>query len=257
MTINGWTIALQAINFLVLVWLLQRFLYKPAMAMMARRKQLVEEAFDEARSAKAQAEAEQKRYQSEQEKLVASRDEVLARAHEEIEADRTKVLDDAHKQAAELLDDTRRQIAEERATALAEIKARVADLSVSMATRLLEQLATQTGNAPGLAEAGLAALLKHIDGLPEEERSSLDDDLGNSGEQLKAITAVKLGADSEQRWRAALEKRFPGAPDITFQTSPDLLGGAELRFPHAVVSLAWSEQLKQARAVLLNDEDAH
>jgi F-type H+-transporting ATPase subunit b len=246
MTINGWTIALQAINFLVLVWLLQRFLYKPAMAMMARRKQLVEEAFDEARSAKTQAEAEQKRYQSEQEKLVASRDEVLARAHEEIEADRTKVLDDAHKQAAE-----------ERATALAEIKARVADLSVSMATRLLEQLATQTGNAPGLAEAGLAALLKHIDGLPEEERSSLDDDLGNSGEQLKAITAVKLGADSEQRWRAALEKRFPGAPDITFQTSPDLLGGAELRFPHAVVSLAWSEQLKQARAVLLNDEDAH
>ena len=56
MQIDWWTLGLQAVNFLVLVWLLQRFLYKPVMRLIERRRQNVEKAFAEAEDARRKAE---------------------------------------------------------------------------------------------------------------------------------------------------------------------------------------------------------
>src|SRR3546814_5264938 len=40
MQLDGWTLALQTVNFAVLVWLLQRFLYRPVLRLLdARRAQ--------------------------------------------------------------------------------------------------------------------------------------------------------------------------------------------------------------------------
>jgi ATP synthase F0 subunit b len=257
MTINWWTIALQAINFLVLVWLLQRFLYKPALAVMARRKQLVEEAFSKAEELKTEAETEQRRYEAETEKLAETRKSVLARAHAEIDADRARVLEKAQEQVAAMLDDARAQITEERAAALDAIKTEVADLSVSLASRLLEQLTAEPGTGSIVNDASLTALLAHVDALPEDECRSLKEDLVGTTEGLTVLTAHPLEAEAQQRWRAELEKRLGRIEALSFQARPELLGGVELRFPHAVVSLAWSEQLKQSRKSLLAHDVPH
>lgn len=42
---DWWTLAFQAVNFLVLVWLLQHFLYQPVMEIMERRKSEVDQAY--------------------------------------------------------------------------------------------------------------------------------------------------------------------------------------------------------------------
>ena len=42
---NWWTLGFQAANFLVLVWLLQHFLYQPVMEIMERRKGEVDRAY--------------------------------------------------------------------------------------------------------------------------------------------------------------------------------------------------------------------
>ena len=57
MTIDWWTLGLQAVNFLILVWLLTRFLYRPVRRIIEQRKALVDKARDEAEKAKADAEA--------------------------------------------------------------------------------------------------------------------------------------------------------------------------------------------------------
>ena len=125
MSVSWWTIALQAINFLVLVWLLHRFLYRPALAVMARRKKLVEEAFEKADQAKQAAEAEQNRFKAREAELDESRQALLTRTHAEIAADREKVISEARTQADTLLDETRRQLLEERKAALSAVKIQV------------------------------------------------------------------------------------------------------------------------------------
>ena len=48
MSFDWWTFGLQVINFLVLVWLLQRFLYKPVRRIIEQRRELAGKALSEA-----------------------------------------------------------------------------------------------------------------------------------------------------------------------------------------------------------------
>jgi len=256
MTINGWTIALQAINFLVLVWLLWRLLYKPVQAVMARRKTLVEQAFRKAEDAQKAAQDEQRKYQAGQAELVQSRQELLSRAHEEIAADRAKLLEDANAQVDAMLKSAREQIEAERKTALSETKTQVADLAVDMASALLRRVALQAETAKRLNDAFLAQVTARLDELSPEQRQSLRQELAAESEGLRIVTGVPLNAEEQGRWQRALQDRIGPARSLEFLVEPALIGGAELRFSHAVLSLAWSELLRQGRNALLVDDDA-
>ncbi len=48
MKIDWWTLFLQTVNFLLLVWLLQHFLYKPVRAVFEKRRKLAEQALNKA-----------------------------------------------------------------------------------------------------------------------------------------------------------------------------------------------------------------
>ncbi|AOH87284.1 hypothetical protein AWL63_24355 (plasmid) [Sphingomonas panacis] len=52
MHIDWWTLALQAINVLILVWLLARFLYRPVMKVIADRQAAADALLSEAQSSK-------------------------------------------------------------------------------------------------------------------------------------------------------------------------------------------------------------
>jgi F-type H+-transporting ATPase subunit b len=261
MTIDWWTLALQAINFVVLVWLLQRFLYKPALAVIARRKAQVEQAFDETDRAKEAAAAAQQKFEASEVELAQSRQELMRRTHVELETERQQILEDARLEAAAMLDGARQQIETERAAALADNKEEIAGIAVDMAAGLLRQVA---GGPSGSAELQLALnesfhaqLIDRLEQLPEEERRTLHQDLTGSTEGLRLVTGTALSAAEQERWRAAIAERLGPLDGMTFQVEPDIIGGFELRFPHAVLSLAWSELLNQGRLALLSDESIH
>ena len=58
MQIDWLTVAAQIVNFLVLIWLLQRFLYRPITNAMARREARIEERLSDARTRRKEAEEE-------------------------------------------------------------------------------------------------------------------------------------------------------------------------------------------------------
>jgi len=55
MNFSWWSFALQAANFLILVWLLRRFLFKPVSAIVARRKEEIARGMAEASAEKQKA----------------------------------------------------------------------------------------------------------------------------------------------------------------------------------------------------------
>ncbi|MDR3415765.1 MAG: hypothetical protein P4L83_06225, partial [Nevskia sp.] len=73
MKIDWWTLALQAVNVLVLLWLLQRFLYLPVRRVLEQRQRQATQMLDQARTAQAQAEQTQRALGAERQALAEAR----------------------------------------------------------------------------------------------------------------------------------------------------------------------------------------
>ena len=99
MLIDWFTVGAQALNFIILVWLLKRFLYKPILnAVDAREKRIAAELAD-ADAKKAEAQKERDEFQRKNEEFDQQRAALLSKATEEAKAERQRLLDDARKAA--------------------------------------------------------------------------------------------------------------------------------------------------------------
>src|SRR5271156_6367849 len=102
MLIDWFTVGAQALNFIILVWLLKRFLYKPILnAVDAREKRIAAELAD-ADAKRAEAQKEREEFQRKNETFDQQRSALLSKATDEANAERQRLLDDA-RQAADAL----------------------------------------------------------------------------------------------------------------------------------------------------------
>jgi F-type H+-transporting ATPase subunit b len=251
MQFDWWTFALQAFNFLVLVWLLWRFLYRPVKDVIEQRKQLAEEAFTEADRKQAEAEAARQRFEDERAKLAAERQDLIKKLHQESEDAGRKVLEKAETEANALIEEARKSIEAQRQTVLSEIQSEISELAVQLASEILRK------SDPGAANQALIERFeKKIAEMPANEVDRLKKDLSANDARITLVTAGSLSPEERERWAGALGKSLGMKDKTDFATDPEILGGAELRFPHAAIKLTWADQLAQARAALQENETA-
>jgi F-type H+-transporting ATPase subunit b len=251
MQIDWWTLALQAINFLVLVWLLWRFLYKPVREVIEKRKALAEVAFAESEKAKEEAEAARQRFEDDRARLTQERQEMLKKMDEDLEAERGKMIEEERREADQLTEAARTAIAEEQEAALGALREQVVELAVDLASSLL-----RNSGSHALDDVFLEQLEKQLENLPEDERDRLRKDLAAAGARLTVVTATPLASKDQDRWRGRLGTCLGQAEKTDFVTDSGVIGGAELRFPHAVLKFTWADQLEKAKGVLSGDETA-
>ena len=250
MRIDWWTLALQAVNFLILVWLLQRFLYRPVLRVLARRKAEAEKVLSQAADARKEADESRRAYEAKEAGVAAEREAMLKEARTEVEAARNEALARARKEAEELLAAAKETIAAARTAALQEVKGAAADLGVAIARNLLKRTA-----GPGLMAGFLDGICAHLDGLPRHDLAALRDQIKNGG-ALEVATAEPLDAQTQAHWKECLAKRLDGAGAITFRADEARIAGAELHFPAAVLRFNWKDALESARKDLIADDDA-
>ncbi len=152
------TFFLEILNFLVLLWLLQRFLYQPVQAVIARRRADIEQQLEAARSAQDQAEALRRQYENrladwEREKEQARRQLTATLAQEESrrreqmqqvlaqEQEKVRALENRRQQ--ELLEQLGRQAVTLGERFVARLLSRLASpaLEASLVTMVVEDLA--------------------------------------------------------------------------------------------------------------------
>src|SRR5471032_2407792 len=99
MLIDWFTVGAQALNFLILVWLMNRYLYKPILnAIDAREKRIATELADAA-AKKAEAQKDRDEFQHRNEEFDQQRAALLAKATDEAKAERQRLLEEARKSA--------------------------------------------------------------------------------------------------------------------------------------------------------------
>lgn len=243
MHIDWWTLALQAVNFLILLWLLHRFLYRPVSAMMRKRQDEARKLLDEAEQTRRAAEAERGEIEKTRQGFAAERDAVLAAGHAKAEEARKALLAKAQAEAAKLHEEAEAELA--RATAAHEHAdaASAEELAVAIARRLL-------GRLPDAAATRLFidGLCDRIRGLPEQSKRVLA-----SAGQIEIVTAASLTEEDQNPIRSALAAILPAMPPLSFTTDPAVIAGVELKTRDLILRNSWREDLNRIRQEMTRD----
>lgn len=87
------TFIFEIINFLILIWILQRLFYKPLLEVIAKRKQFIDQSLSEAKSLKQKAEQQCSHYENRQKLWEQDKQAAITALHRQLEAERKASLD--------------------------------------------------------------------------------------------------------------------------------------------------------------------
>jgi F-type H+-transporting ATPase subunit b len=253
MLIDWFTVFAQALNFLILVWLMKRFLYKPILnAIDAREKRIAAELAG-ADAKKAEAQKEHEEFQQKNEQFDQQRASLLSKAANEAKAEGGRLLDDARK-AADALSAKRQEALRNDAQNLNQAISRLAQREVFAITRkALTDLAT-AGLEERLAEV-FTRRLRAMDGNAKETLAAA---LKSATGPALVRSAFDLPAEQRAAIQNALNQTFSADIRLRFETAPDLISGIELVTNGQ--KLAWSiadylASLRKAVGELLKEKD--
>jgi F-type H+-transporting ATPase subunit b len=233
MQIDWWTLAIQTVNFLVVVWLLGRFLYRPVRRIIDEREAADRAAMDEARSKAEAAEAARKDYEARRAALAETERTREAEHGRAMEQERAALLEAARAEAVEIVAEAREKAARAEAGAVDALRDRIAGLAADLAARAL---------AGG---GGIDAVTDHLDALPEAERAALARDLAGD-EELSVVAPGAMPEADRATWRAVLRERLGRHVAIAFREDPSLIGGVALHFPHGRLDFSVAGRLDRA-----------
>nr|WP_272214280.1 ATP synthase F0 subunit B [Marinicella sp. W31]MDC2879128.1 ATP synthase F0 subunit B [Marinicella sp. W31] len=225
---------MQAVNVLILVWLLSRLFWRPVAAAIAERQASTKATLDAAKAAQAKADAALAKVSEDRAGLAAERQALLAEAMSRAEAETKAKLAEAQAKAETVLAAAQTSIKRDSEAARKANAAQASTLSVEIAGKLLSRLPPSA-----VRDAWLSLLIKAIDGMATSER----DALVASTAEIEIITAAALSAAEKAAIKKAVIAALGGTPRLKFVTDPDLIAGLELRSAHFVLHNSWRADL--------------
>ncbi len=223
MLIDWFTVSAQALNFLVLVWLLRRFLYRPILKAIDAReeriaKELADAAASRAESATQSAELGERTRAFDQERAG-----LLSKAKDEANAERLRLLGEARK-AADALSATRAEAMRSEAHSLNQaIGRRTQEEVFAVARKALMDLATTS-----LEERMGEVFTRRLQTMDGHAKARLGEALKEASSPSLVRSAFDLPADQRSAIQNAVNETFSADIHLRFETAPDIIVGIEL-----------------------------
>jgi F-type H+-transporting ATPase subunit b len=223
MLIDWFTVVAQAINFLILVWLMKHFLYKPILnAIDAREKKVAAELADAA-AKKAEAKKDRDEFQHKNEEFDQQRAALFDKATAEAKTEGHRLLDEARK-TADALSAKRQESLKNDAQNLNQAIARRTQQEVFAITRkALTELATTS-----LEERLGEVFTRRLYEMDAKAKASLGEALKKAAEPALVRSAFELPAEQRAKIQNALNETFSADVHLRFETVPDLVCGIEV-----------------------------
>ena len=233
MLIDWFTVGAQALNFLVLVWLMKRFLYKPILDAIDEREKRIATELANADAKKAESQKEHDEFQRKNAEFDQQRAALLSKATDEAKAERQRLLDEARKAAADLSSKRQETLRNEERNLHQAICRRTQREVFAIARKTLADLAT-VSLEERLGEV-FTRRLREMDGKAKE---ALGEALKTASGPGVVRSAFDLPADQRAAIQNALNETFSAEIRVRFETAPDLVSGIELTTNG--LKVAWS-----------------
>ena len=223
MLIDWFTIAAQALNFLILVWLMKRYLYQPILSAIASREKLIAGELADADTKKAEAQKEREGFEHKNQTFDRHHAALMSKATDEAKAEGQRILDEARKAADELSAKRAETLIQETHSLNKTMAGRAQQEVFAIARKALTDLA-----GASLEERMGTVFIGRLGALDAKAKAALAEALETGAEPALVRTAFDLPAAP----REAIQKALIGMSDakiqIQFETSPDLISGIEL-----------------------------
>lgn len=223
MTFDLTTFLLEILNFIVLMWLLKRFLYKPVLKIIDERQQSIEKQVAEVKDKSAEAESLKCQYDDRLKQWDQEKADLQSALRDEMQLERERQLN-------KIRQDIENE--EKRNQALTELKLReekrqheqiALDLALQLTSKILSQLAS-----PEL-ERRICKLF--LDDLRKREfaaSANLATDNGKNGSIICVSSAFPLSADLKTEIEAALNDATGNKGLYEYSQDPELIAGLKV-----------------------------
>ena len=223
MLVDWFTVGAQALNFIILAWLLKRFLYKPILdAVDARERRIAAELADAA-AKMAEAQKQREEFERRNAELEQQRAALLRRAEEEAGIERERLLDDTRKAADSLRDKLQGALRSDAERLDGAVGRRIQHEVFAIARKLLTDLADTS-----LEERVSAVFIGRLRTMDGEAREAFGSALKGGSEPALVRSAFDLPAALRAAIQRALNEVFSTEIPVRFAAEPDLVGGFEL-----------------------------
>jgi F-type H+-transporting ATPase subunit b len=240
MSIDWWTLGLQAVNVIVLIWLLGHFFWRPLAGMIEQRRASTQAMLAEAQGKQTEATAGLAAIETTRAGFAQERDAILTAAQTAAEQAKVAQLKETAKEVAVLEATAKATIEKEKNATEKAWAGRSSALAVDIAKRLASRL-----DGPAVRATFLDWLLKAIHTLPGSSRQTAT--------TLDAISATPLELWEQERYRTQIAEAFESHPQIAFKEDQTLIAGLELNGPHFAVRNSWRADLADILADLSHD----
>jgi len=240
LNINLSTLFLQVANFLILAYVLTRFLFKPLKGMLDKRASQVTKAVDEAEEATREAEELRLEYEKKRENIDA---EIVALKNEArivVDATRKQMLQEAYQEIEALRARAQEELEQQRADALRLHRHKIGELVAALTHRMMEDILN-----PQLHQAYLNAFLDQLRSVQLEGRISTD---GEETVSAELITATPLVQEDTVRIATTLETVVSQPIDLACRVDAGLIAGAMVRLGDMLIDGSLQGQLQQLRS---------
>lgn len=233
MLIDWFTVGAQVLNFLILVWLLKRFLYKPILNAVNTREARIKRERADADKIKTEAEAARDEFQKKNDAFAKQHAALLQKAKDEVAAERQRLMTEAI-DAADALTAKRAKALQAEARALDKsITDRARDEVFAIARKTLKDLADVS-----LEDRMCDAFVDRMNAFRDQPASTLYKAIQTSTDPIPLRSAFDLSKAQHAAIQSALHKIFETDVKLTFEIDPALIGGIELTVGGQ--KLAWS-----------------
>ena len=246
MLIDWFTVIAQAINFLVLVYLLKRFLYGPIVRAMDGREKKIALRLEEAEKKKEQADLEVEDYRKKNKEFDDHREEMFSQIKEEVEVRRKDLINEARNQVNADRKMWYEAIQREKEVFLQDLGRRVGEETCSISRRVLKEMADVD-----LEDHIINVFIKRLRSLNDDEINALKESIRQLPQEISVRSAFEIPQKMAGEIKEALQNQAAGHIDVQFENIPDLICGIELKFQGNRISWNVADYLETLEESLL------
>jgi F-type H+-transporting ATPase subunit b len=220
-SIDWFTTGAQIINFLILVWLLKKLLFKPIVGAMERREQGLASRLQQAETKMGEAQVLKNQYEKHLQQLQIEKDQVLLLARQQAESEKAQLLQNLSEEIQQKKTQFDTEMRKQQQELAPLISKTISEKSLALSHKILTQLADQT-----LEQRIIEYFLQHLSDLPDEEQTTVKQALiKDNPSTIK--TSFEPDTASKKQMQTWFDNYAPGCK-LLFEQSDYLVSGIAL-----------------------------
>jgi len=223
MLIDWFTVGAQVLNFVVLVWLMKRFLYQPVLDAIAAREKRIADQIAAATAKETLAATERKTFEDKNKAFDEQRAELLGKATADAKAEGQRLAEQAQKAAEALAAQRLQSLATQAAHLQQSIAGRAAHEVFAVARKTLADLADAT-----MEEHMVKVFMQRLSALPPDAMDPFGAALKQATDPALVRSRFELPADQQAAIQNAINVSFSADVPLRFETATDAVCGIEL-----------------------------